>query len=109
MSGHTSVLYHECLDALRLKSGGVYIDGTLGGGGHSEGILKSGAQLIAFDKDGDAIERCKKRLAEYAGSFTLVRRDFKDVRHGNKSGGRRYARLRSIFLSIGRAGARLFI
>ena len=80
MSGHTSVLYHECLDALRLKSGGVYIDGTLGGGGHSEGILKSGAQLIAFDKDGDAIERCKKRLAEYAGSFTLVRSDFKDVK-----------------------------
>lgn len=80
MSGHISVLYQECLDALALKSEGVYVDGTLGGGGHSEGILMSGAKLIALDKDGDAIERCEKRLEKYAGNFTLVRSDFKNVK-----------------------------
>lgn len=80
MSGHISVLYQECLDALALKPEGVYVDGTLGGGGHSEGILMSGAKLIALDKDGDAIERCEKRLEKYAGNFTLVRSDFKNVK-----------------------------
>ncbi|MBQ9942476.1 MAG: 16S rRNA (cytosine(1402)-N(4))-methyltransferase RsmH [Christensenellaceae bacterium] len=81
MSGHYSVLYEECLNALPLSEGKLFLDGTLGGGGHSEGILaRSGGKLIAIDKDHAAIERCTKRLAPYAGRFTLVRNDFKNVK-----------------------------
>lgn len=81
MSGHYSVLYRECMEALPLAGGRVFVDGTLGGGGHSEGILKnSKGQLIAIDKDQAAIERCQKRLEPYAGRFTLVHDDFQNIK-----------------------------
>ena len=54
---HTPVLLHECIDALQLKQGGIYVDVTFGGGGHSKEILKrmhKTARLIAFDQDLDA-------------------------------------------------------
>lgn len=81
MSGHYSVLYRECMEALPLADGRIFVDGTLGGGGHSEGILKnSKGQLIAIDKDQAAIERCQKRLEPYAGRFTLVHDDFQNIK-----------------------------
>ena len=80
MSGHVSVLYEQSLAALPLKTGNLFIDGTLGGGGHSEGILKaSRAKLIAIDKDIAAIERCKQRLAPYAQRISFVHDDFKNI------------------------------
>ncbi|WP_153797031.1 16S rRNA (cytosine(1402)-N(4))-methyltransferase RsmH [Foetidibacter luteolus] len=54
---HIPVLFHECLDALDIKPGGVYVDCTFGGGGHSRGILEKlgkNGRLIAFDQDADA-------------------------------------------------------
>lgn len=81
MSGHYSVLYRECMEALPLADGRIFVDGTLGGGGHSEGILKnSKGQLIAIDKDQAAIERCRKRLEPYRGRFTLVHDDFQNIK-----------------------------
>lgn len=81
MSGHYSVLYHECMEALPLADGRIFVDGTLGGGGHSEGILKnSKGQLIAIDKDQAAIERCQKRLEPYRGRFILVHDDFQNIK-----------------------------
>jgi len=78
---HYSVLFRECMAALPLAAGRIFVDGTLGGGGHSEGILKnSSGRLIAIDKDKAAILRCEERLAPYAGRFTLVRRDFRDIK-----------------------------
>lgn len=81
MSGHYSVLYRECMEALPLADGRIFVDGTLGGGGHSEGILKnSKGKLIAIDKDQAAIERCRKRLEPYRGRFTLVHDDFQNIK-----------------------------
>lgn len=80
MSGHVSVLFRQSLEALPLEEGRLFIDGTLGGGGHSEGILKaSKGRLIAIDKDIDAIERCKVRLALYEDRVTFVHDDFKNI------------------------------
>jgi len=65
---HISVLLKETVDGLNLKDGGVYVDATLGGAGHSEQICKSGFKditLIGIDADKEAIERSKKRLEKY--------------------------------------------
>jgi 16S rRNA (cytosine1402-N4)-methyltransferase len=63
---HNPVLLKECLDFLIVNKNGLYIDGTLGGGGHTAAILgelESGGRLISFDKDPDAIEHCQKRFS----------------------------------------------
>lgn len=75
---HISVLLPECMEALEPERGGLYIDATAGGGGHSEAILKLGAEtLLAIDKDEDAIIRCKKRLEGYPVEF--LKTDYKDI------------------------------
>lgn len=63
---HTSVLLTECIENLNIRENGTYIDGTLGGAGHSSEILKrlgEGGRLIGIDQDADAIAAAKKRLA----------------------------------------------
>lgn len=80
MKGHISVLYQECLDALLLKPDKLMVDGTLGGGGHAEGMLQAGCRLIGIDKDGWALERCRERLSAYAARLQLVQDDFKNIR-----------------------------
>ncbi len=64
---HTPVLHHEAISYLITDPNGIYIDGTLGGGGHTSLILQqlgSGGRLIAFDKDIEAIEFCRERFKE---------------------------------------------
>ena len=81
--GHVPVLYRETLEALNLQDGGLYVDGTLGGAGHSTGILETsapGGKLIGIDKDMAAIGRCGERLAGYKDRITLVHDDFKNIR-----------------------------
>ena len=81
--GHVPVLYRETLEALNLQDGGLYVDGTLGGAGHSTGILEAsapGGKLIGIDKDMAAIGRCGERLAGYKDRITLVHDDFKNIR-----------------------------
>lgn len=71
------------MDGLKLKSGGVYFDGTLGGGGHSYEILKRtspNGKLVATDLDDYAIGRAKNRLKEFDGRFTIVKDNFKNFR-----------------------------
>lgn len=78
---HVSVLLKESVDALNVKDGGVYFDGTLGGGGHSYEILKRSApngQVIATDLDDYAIERAKERLKEFGDRLTVVKDNFKN-------------------------------
>ncbi len=78
---HVSVMLEECLQALDVKDGGTYFDGTLGGGGHSYEILKRSApngKLIATDLDDYAIGRAGERLKEFDGRFTLVKDNFKN-------------------------------
>ncbi len=80
---HVPVMLSECMDGLKLKSGGVYFDGTLGGGGHSYEILKRTSpdgKLVATDLDDYAIGRAKNRLKEFDGRFTIVKDNFKNFR-----------------------------
>lgn len=76
---HYSVMLKECIDGLKLKKGGVYFDGTLGGGGHSEEILKNIGDgfLFATDLDDDALASTSKRLEKYK-NFRAVKSNFKN-------------------------------
>ena len=72
---HSSVLLNETIDKLKIKSDGIYLDGTLGGGGHSyeiAGRLGNGGRLIGIDQDGAAIEAAGERLSRYADSNTKM-------------------------------------
>ncbi len=73
---HTSVLYHEALDWLAVRPGGVYVDATLGGAGHTRGILERGGRVIAFDQDPEAIARAQ---ALDLPNLTLVQANFRDL------------------------------
>lgn len=78
---HNPVMLEECMDGLNLRSGGVYFDGTLGGGGHSFEILRRTApdgRLIATDLDDSAIAAAKKRLEPFAGRFSIYKSNFKN-------------------------------
>ena len=78
---HYSVLLNECIDALNIKPDGIYVDGTLGMGGHSEQIVKrlTTGRLIAIDRDERAIRRAGERLAPYIDRVTLVHGNFRDL------------------------------
>jgi 16S rRNA (cytosine1402-N4)-methyltransferase len=71
---HTTVLRSEIIAALSPRPGGVYVDATLGGGGHAEAILESapGATLIGIDQDPRAIESARRRLDRFGASVKLV-------------------------------------
>ena len=80
---HKSVLLRECIESLCIKPDGIYVDGTLGGGGHSREIcrrLSDKGRLVGIDQDGDAIEAAAQRLQEFAGIVTIVRSNFCDMR-----------------------------
>lgn len=79
---HVSVLLNEAVDGLNIKENGIYVDGTLGGGGHSSEIVKhiAGGRLIGIDQDTDAIKAASKRLEEYKDRFTAVHSNFYNVR-----------------------------
>ncbi len=78
---HVSVLLNEAVEGLAIRPDGVYVDGTMGGGGHSREILKklSNGTLIGFDRDNDAISVCKERLAAYADKTVFVNRNFHEI------------------------------
>lgn len=78
---HYSVLLRESIDALNIRPDGIYVDGTLGMGGHSEQIAKRliTGRLIAIDRDRTALERAGERLAQYAERITFVHGNFRDL------------------------------
>lgn len=86
---HTPVLLNECLSALNIKPDGIYVDGTLGGGGHSGEILKrlTTGRLIAFDKDDDALASTSQKLSKFGDKITYVKDDFKNMAEKVKSMG----------------------
>ena len=77
---HRPIMVEEVLEGLNIRPGGIYFDGTAGGGGHSFAILASDPTvlLVATDKDEDAIREVTERLSPYAGRFKLYRSDFKN-------------------------------
>ncbi len=79
---HKPVMLAECIEALDIKPDGIYLDGTMGGGGHSREIAKrltAGGRLIAVDRDADAHEAARERLREYIDRVTFIRDDFKNA------------------------------
>ena len=79
---HTPVLFEETLDLLALKDTGIWVDGTLGGGGHSFGMLSrtKEARLIGIDRDAEAICAAKKRLSEFTKRVTFVNDNFSHIK-----------------------------
>ena len=78
---HVSVLLDECIDGLKIKEDGIYVDGTLGGGGHSLEIVKrlgEKGRLIAIDRDADALMAAGAKLHAHASKITYVHDDFKN-------------------------------
>lgn len=76
---HYSVLLEETIENLKIRPDGIYLDGTLGGGGHSEEILKrlSGkGRLIGVDQDEAAIKAASERLSEYGDKVTIIRNNY---------------------------------
>ena len=76
---HTSVLLNETIGALNIRPEGIYVDGTLGGGGHASAIcsqLRGEGRLFGFDADEDAIAAASERLSQYADRVTVIRSNF---------------------------------
>lgn len=79
---HVPVLYNEVMDALDIKADGIYVDGTLGGGGHSSGIcerLSEKGTLIGVDRDTAALEAAGERLKDYACQRVYLHTNYSDV------------------------------
>jgi 16S rRNA (cytosine1402-N4)-methyltransferase len=72
----------EAVRYLAPERGGVFLDGTLGGGGHAEAILRTGneASLLATDKDNESLDQARQRLADYGDRFSCVGGDFADAK-----------------------------
>lgn len=93
MDAHTPVLYREVLDLLQPRSGGRYVDGTLGAGGHAAGILEASApsgRVLGLDRDPEAIAYVRQKLARFGQRLLCVKASFADMgqvapAHGFKS------------------------
>ena len=80
---HVPVLLRECIECLNIKEGGIYVDGTLGGGGHSSYILKglnNTGRLIGIDRDSDALYHTSERLKEYS-NVTYVKDNHENIKN----------------------------
>lgn len=80
---HRPVLYEECMEHLDIKPDGIYVDGTVGGGGHAFGIgerLSEKGMLIGIDRDEDALEAAAKRLAPLKCRCKLVKRTYAEIK-----------------------------
>lgn len=99
---HSSVLLNETIDNLKIKSDGIYLDGTLGGGGHSYEIarrLESGGRLVGIDQDGAAIEAAGERLSPFRERVTIVRENYRNTKEVLKGLG--IERVDGILLDLG--------
>jgi 16S rRNA (cytosine1402-N4)-methyltransferase len=81
-AGHVPVLYHEVLELLQPQPNGRFIDGTLGAGGHTDGILRTSApngRVLVFDRDPEAISFSRGRLSEYGNRVIYVNANYAEM------------------------------
>ncbi len=78
---HIPVMLNEVIDGLNIKTNGIYVDCTVGGGGHSLEIVKriKSGKLYAFDRDKDAIEKSEQTLKDYKKNVTLIKANYKEA------------------------------
>ena len=79
---HIPVMSIEAIDLLQCKLGGIYVDATVGLGGHAEGILEKilpGGLLVGIDRDKESLEKADTRLKQFAGSYRLIHDNFKNL------------------------------
>lgn len=79
---HIPVLFNEVMEGLQVKPDGIYVDGTTGGGGHSEGIAKQlsdTGRLFCFDQDADALKASGERLSVFGRKVTLIRGNYENA------------------------------
>ena len=81
---HVPVFLAECIEALDLQNGKIYVDATFGGGGHSSKILEIGEniQLFGFDQDPDSVEQSKNLKEKYPERFVMIKENFANIRTG---------------------------
>lgn len=112
---HIPVLYHEVLDALQPRPNGRYIDGTVGAGGHTAGILGasitdggvsvSGGRVLAFDRDPEAIAFAQKQLAQYGERVQFINKSYAEMAYyANQHG---FAPADGILLDLGLSSRQL--
>ena len=80
---HISIMFEDCMNLLNIQKNGIYVDGTLGGGGHSLGIcerLGDSGRLIGIDRDLEAIGAAKERLHNHNGKTTFVNSNYADIK-----------------------------
>ena len=80
---HTSVLLRETVDGLNVRPDGIYVDATLGGGGHAFEVcsrLNDKGRFIGIDQDADAIEAAGKRLEGFGEKVTIIRSNYRDMK-----------------------------
>lgn len=98
---HVPVLFNEVMESLDIKPDGIYVDGTVGGGGHSSGIcqrLTEGGVLIAVDRDREALAAAEKRLEEFSCEKRFVHANYSDVDAIAEAAGKR---VQGILLDLG--------
>src|SRR5687768_3336844 len=80
-STHLPVLLEEVVDFLQPGRGGLFVDATLGLGGHAQAILRAGTrtEVLGIDQDSEALNRANQRLAEFQGRYHLVQANFAEI------------------------------
>ena len=101
---HESVLLHESVDYLGIAPGGIYVDATFGGGGHSKLILEKlngSGQLYAFDQDVDAMRNIEQPKFSNARNFTFVQSNFRHLKRQLRAEGVRPGTVQGILADLG--------
>lgn len=99
---HTSVLLRETIEQLHIQPDGIYVDGTLGGGGHAYQVcqrLSSKGHFFGIDQDAAAIEAAGKRLEEFGDKVTIIRNNYRNIRQVLKEHG--VEKVHGILLDLG--------